>query len=477
MRLVYAVVGKSIRNVVQYKEVMMQKLISINPANNTIVGAVTVSTKSEIIEKVQQARHAKKAWKMLGVQQRAQMFQPLQHLITQHTDQIAQLITQEMGKPITQSYSEIEWALQYLQDFIDNGPKYLANEVTVDEPDAHHEIVYEPLGVAACIAPWNYPFSNFVICVIPLLMAGNTVVFKHSEECPLIGKIADDLMQQLKLPKGVYAQVYGDREIGQMLVEQDIDLISFTGSSKTGQALCELAGRKQIKVVLEMGGSDPAIIFDDAPLDDIIPQLFSRRFENCGQICCAVKRLIVHENIYDTVVEKLVEFLHTVKIGDPMDPTTQLGPLAAARQLALLESQVAASRTKGAHIAFGGKKPDGLSGAYYLPTVLTNIKPDMSVWREEIFGPVLPVIAFRTEDEAIELANDTIYGLSAVVYSQDKIRARRVAMQIDAGCVDINLASHWRPCNPFGGYKASGMGRIYGKPGFLELCQIKVIAE
>lgn len=455
----------------------MQKLISINPANNTIIGEVAVSTTFEIVEKVKQAIHAKKAWKLLGVQNRTEMLRPLQVLIAEQADQIAQLITSEMGKPITQAYSEVEWASQYLQDFIDNGPKYLANEITVDELEAHHEIVYEPLGVAACIVPWNYPFSNFIISVIPLLIAGNTVIFKHSEECPWVGKIADDLMQKLQLPEGVYAQVYGDGEVGQYLVEQDIDVISFTGSSKTGKALSALAGKKQIKAILEMGGSDPAIIFDDAPIDDIIPQIFARRFENCGQICCAVKRLIVHENIYDTVVKKLVEFLSTIKIGDPLDPNTQLGPLAAVRQLELLESQLDKSIANGAVIACGGKRPEGLSGVYYLPTVLTHINPDMSVWREEIFGPVLPVITFSTEQEAIELANDTIYGLSAVVYSNDITRARRIAAQIDAGCVDINLASHWRPCNPFGGYKASGMGRIYGKPGFLELCQIKVIAE
>ncbi len=456
---------------------MMQKLISTNPANNSVNGEMTVSTQSEIIEKVQKAHQAKKAWKMLGVEHRIQLLRPLYHLIDQHTEDLARLVTQEMGKPISQSYSEIEWALNYFQDFIDNGPGYLANEITVQEQGALHQIVYEPIGVAACIAPWNYPFSNFVITVIPLLIAGNPVIFKHSEECFLVGKFAQDLMEKLNLPEGVFAQVYGDGKIGQLLLEQDIDLISFTGSSKTGKKLYELAGKKQIKAVLEMGGSDPAIVFEDAPLDEIIPQLFARRFENCGQICCAVKRLIVHESIYNTVLEKLVDCLRTVKIGDPLDPTTQLGPLAALRQLALLESQVAASVKAGAVIAIGGKKPENLTGAYYLPTVLTHINREMSVWKEELFGPVLPIIAFKTIDEAIELANDTVYGLSALVYSKDLARARSVAAQIDAGCIDINLASHWRPCNPFGGYKASGMGRIYGKAGFQELCQIKVIAE
>ncbi|MFA6037824.1 MAG: aldehyde dehydrogenase family protein [Legionellales bacterium] len=446
----------------------MQKLISINPANNAIIGEVNFDTKAEITAKVQQAHAAKYVWKMLGAIDRVKMLKPLYPLIEKHTDEIASLISQEMGKPITQSRSEVEWSLHYLQDFFDNGPKYLAQD---------QEITYEPIGVAACIAPWNFPFSNFVISVIPLLITGNTVVFKHSEECPLIGKMADNFMQQLKLPEGVFAQVYGDGTVGQQLVEQDINLISFTGSSATGKKLYELAGKKFIKAVLEMGGSDPAIIFEDAPLDDIIPQIFSRRFDNCGQVCCAVKRLIVHEAIYDTVVAELVAYLKPIKIGEPADPQTQLGPLAAARQLELLESQVNASVKAGAVVACGGKKPEGLAGAYYLPTILTHIDRTMPAWKEELFGPVLPIIAFKSETEALELANDTSYGLSAVVYSNDKERARRIAKQIDAGCVDINFASHWKPCNPFGGYKASGIGRIYGKHGFQELCQIKVIAE
>lgn len=455
----------------------MQKLISTNPANHAIVGEINCSSKTEIIEKVAQANAAKKLWKMLGALKRAQFFVPLQDLIENQAEEIAQLVTQEMGKPISQSQGEVQWALQYLQDFIENGPKYLENEITVNETDALHQIVYEPIGTAACITPWNYPFSNFIVNVIPLLIAGNTVVFKHSEECPLVGKLADGLMQKLNLPKGVYAQVYGESSVGQILVEQQIDLISFTGSSNTGKALYELAGKKQIKAVLEMGGSDAAIVFEDADLEKLIPHVYARRFENCGQICCAVKRLIVHESIHDTVVEKLLAFIRTIKIGDPLESSTQLGPLAALRQLELLKRQVAKSVSQGAMVAIGGKKPEDLTGAYYLPTVLTQVNQKMSVWKEEIFGPVLPIISFRTEEEAIALANDTIYGLSGVVYSQDIERARRVAAQMDAGCIDINFGSHWRPCNPFGGYKASGMGRIYGKAGFQELCQIKVIAE
>lgn len=436
-----------------------------------------MSPKTEIIEKINQAHTAKNAWKILPATQRAHILRPLVSLIKNNADKIAHTITEDMGKPITQAHSEVEWAIEYLNDFLNNGPKYLAPITTVKQHNTLHQIIFEPYGVAVSIAPWNYPFSNFIVSVIPLLIAGNTVVFKHSEECQKTAKIADDLMHKLNLLKGVYAQVFGDGEVGQTLVEQNIDLINFTGSSKTGKKIYALAGEKMIKAILEMGGSDPAVIFKDANLDEVIPQIIARRFDNCGQICCAVKRLIVHESIYKTVVEKLVQELQQIKIGDPFDTQTQLGPLVSAKQLALLESQLQDSIHKGAKVAIGGAKPNHLSGHYYLPTVVTEINRDMRIWKEEVFGPILPVMAFTTDNQAIELANDTPYGLSAVVYSDDLAKARFVAEHINAGCVDINSASHWLPCNPFGGYKASGMGRIYGEQGFRELCQIKVIAS
>jgi succinate-semialdehyde dehydrogenase/glutarate-semialdehyde dehydrogenase len=455
----------------------MQKIISINPADNSVVGEVPVSSQQEIIEKVQQAHAVKQQWKMLGATKRAEMLRPLLEIFKQRAEEIARVSSQEIGKPLTQSLADIETDIIYFNEFIENGPKYIENEITVQEPSAFHQIVYEPIGVAACIVPWNYPFGNFIMAVIPLLIAGNPVILKHSEECPLIGKMAEEMMQELNLPLGVFSEVYGDAAVGRALVEQDINLISFTGSSQAGQELFKHAGNKKIHTILEMGGSDPAVIFEDSPIDEIIPKIYERRFDNCGQICCAVKRLIVQESIYDEVVAKLVKHLSTIKVGDPLEMTTQMGPLAAMRQLELLESQITDAVSYGAKVAVGGKRPEGFTGAYYLPTILTGINRQMRVWKEELFGPVLPVIAFKDEAEAIELANDTIYGLGGTVFSADLPRARRVAAQLEAGYVDINFGNHWRPHNPFGGYKASGMGRIYGKTGFQQLCQVKVIAE
>jgi acyl-CoA reductase-like NAD-dependent aldehyde dehydrogenase len=462
----------------------MIKLHSINPSTRTVVGEVTITSLQEIQEKIKKAHAVKKQWKKLGAKKRAEMLKPLIAIISSRAQEIAKLISHEMGKPISQSVEECDDTLHYLSAFINDGPTYLDNEITVNEKSPEksvfHQIVYEPIGVAASIVPWNYPLSNFVWGVIPNLIAGNPVIFKHSEECPLIGKLAEEMMSKLNLPEGVFAEIYGDAAVGEALLDQDINLIWFTGSSKVGQALFEKAGKKQIKSILEMGGSDPAIIFEDVSSQDIgtlVSKIISRRFENCGQVCSATKRLIVQKPLAELLIEKLIHQLSHLKIGDPLDPKTQMGPLVAERQLHLLEAQIEDAIALGAKVLYGGKRPEALSGAYYLPTLLTQIQPTMRVWKEETFGPVLPIVTFDTEEEAIELANDTCYGLSSVIYTADLERAKRVALQLEAGSVDINFGSHWHTSSPFGGYKASGVGREHGRHGFQELCQVKVIAE
>lgn len=456
----------------------MNKLISINPANNTVLGEVIISSENEIKTKVKEAHAAKASWRTLGAKKRAELLRPLLAAFQNRKDEIITLTTQEMGKTISDSHSDFASDFDYFTAFLDEGPDYIADEITVQSKESSHRIVYEPRGVVAAISPWNYPFSNFIWAVIPNLIAGNTVVFKHSEECPLLGKLFETVMLSLKeLPQGVFSEIYGDATVGECLINQNINMIWFTGSSIGGKKIYEMAGKKFIKSVLEMGGSNPILLFEDVDVNNIIPVLYEKRFSNCGQSCSALKRLLVHESIYQEIVDKLALFLKKIRVGDPEQLDTQIGPLAASRQLTLLESQVDDAIQNGAKVVIGGKRPNELSGAYYLPTLLTDIKPHMRVWKEEVFGPVLPIIPFATEEEAIRLANDTNYGLGAHVYSNDLDRARRVASQIEAGSIDINEGSHWLPQNPFGGFKASGMGREHGRHGFQELCQIKVVSE
>jgi len=455
----------------------MATLISTNPAKNyKKIGSVKISTLEEIKRKVKEANKAKEGWKELGAIERVRRLRPLYRDFLKRKKEIALLTCKEIGKPITEALDDVVWDDGYFQEFLENGPKYLQDEITCKDKTSIHKIVYEPYGTAAVIVPWNFPFANFLWGVIPTLLAGNTVVFKHSEECPLIGKLVVEMMDRLKLPKGIFSEVYGDGKVGEALVNQDIDFIWFTGSSAVGKKLYEIAGKKFIPSVMELGGSNPIAVFNDVNIDEFIEKIYSKRFMNCGQVCDALKRLIVHEAIFDKLVEKLKKRLEKVIVGDPEDTKTQIGSLVAKRQLDLLKSQVTEAIKKGARVVIGGKSPKDLKGAYYLPTILTKIKRNMRVWKEEVFGPVLPVVPFKTEKEAIELANDTKYGLGAEVYSQDKERALRVALKIKAGCININKGSHWQACNPFGGYKESGMGREHGKIGWQHLCQAKVIS-
>ncbi|MEK7544181.1 MAG: aldehyde dehydrogenase family protein [Patescibacteria group bacterium] len=455
----------------------MNKIVSTNPAKNyKVLGSIDVSSSNEIKANVIKARAAAVGWKLLGVNKRCKLLQPLYQQFLKRKNEIALLVMREIGKPITEAKSDLDWDDGYFQDFFDLGATYLEDEISYQNNGKTHRIIFEPLGVAAVIVPWNYPFGNFLWGVIPNLIAGNTVVFKHSEECPLMGKLIDEMMDSLHLPEGIFSQIYGDGKVGEQLVNSDIDLIWFTGSTGVGKKLYEIAGKKFIKGIMELGGSNPAIVFDDVDIDTIIGTLYTGRFMNCGQVCDATKRLIVHESLFQRIVEKLKTRIASVKIGDPEDEVTELGSLVAKRQLELLEGQVADAVRKGAHVVIGGKRPEGLKGAYYLPTILTNVKRTMRVWKEEVFGPVLPVVTFQTEEEAVMLANDTPYGLGAQVFSKDVDRAIRIANKINAGCVDVNGGNHWQPCTPFGGYKGSGKGREHGKHGFQELCQIKVIA-
>jgi acyl-CoA reductase-like NAD-dependent aldehyde dehydrogenase len=456
----------------------MKKIKSINPATLRIIGEISASTPAQIKEKVKYARAAAPAWKDLRTEQRIHILRPLQEIFNRKKEEIARLTTQEIGKPISESIHDFEGDFIYLNDFLMNGAGYIEDEIVFRKENAVHRIKYEPRGVAACIAPWNYPFGNFIWSVVPNLIVGNTVVFKHSEECPLTAKLLEECLLSLKeLPEGVFSAIYGDAEEGTLLTEQDIDMIWFTGSSSVGRHLAAVAGKKQIKAILEMGGSNPAILLEDVDIKHFIERLYAGRFLNCGQSCDAIKRLLVHHTLFDNVVEHLTRRLEKIKIGDPEDQETELGPLVSMSHLKTLETQVNDARAKGATVIIGGERPSRLVGAYYAPTLLTHIRKGMRVWEEEVFGPVLPIVSFKDDKEAIQLANETPYGLGALVCSNDLNRVRYIASQIEAGSVDINHGSRWQPCTPFGGWKASGIGLEHGRHGFQELCRVKVIAE
>lgn len=455
----------------------MATIISTNPADNySVVGEVTVSTDGQIKQKVAAAQSVKTEWKELGVAARVKLLEPIRDEFLARQGEIAELISREMGKPITESSSEVSrYTGGELTWFLENAEKALADETTLSDDESLHRIRFEPYGVAAAIAPWNYPFGMAVWGIFPNLIAGNPVVFKTSEENPLCGKLIEEIIANHNLPEGVFAQVYGGGDVGKKLAESDVDLIWFTGSTATGKALYKTAANKFIKAVLEMGGSNPCVVFEDADIEAAAPVICAGRFQNCGQVCSSLKRLIVHESVATKLIKKVADIIETQVVGDPLDPKTTISSLVAKRQQELLQSQFDDAVAKGAKILAQKPVPAGLKGAFFPPTLLGNITKDMRVWREEVFGPIFPVVTFTTEAEAIELANDTPYGLGARVVSSDKQRAQRVAGKIDAGSIGINQEARFAPQDPFGGFKHSGLGRERGIHGLRELCQIKVI--
>lgn len=455
-----------------------QKIVSLNPSKNyEVIGEVDSSTDLEIDQAITNAHKAQLAWSRLSVGQRITFLERAYQEFSQKKDVIQSIIAQEMGMPVSIVNYEIDAGLRYFRGYIDYAQEWLAPEIVYENASEIHYLYFEPKGVVGASAPWNYPFTNFIWAVIPNLIVGNTVVFKHSESCVLTSRLFDEIMQKAQLPQGVFNAIYGTgKEAGDYLMNSNIDLIWFTGSTAVGKHLYQVAAQKLIPAVLELGGSAAGIVFEDANLATTIESIYISRFVNSGQTCDALKRLMVHTSLFDTVVTALQQVLSSKKIGPAADPTTDIGPLVSERQLITLEEQVNDALQKGAKVIMGAHRPNGLQGAYYTPTILTQITPDMKVWKEEVFGPVLPIVPFTTEQESIALANDTIYGLGGYVYTQNNERALRVSRALQTGNVSVNAASYVIAQDPFGGYKQSGIGREHGKSGFRELTSPKVIA-
>lgn len=456
---------------------MNSVLLSYNPHNQSVVGETPQSTSKEVENAVSKAKKAFLTWKKTPIPKRAEYFKSLRSLLVDHKEELATLTTKEMGKPIKQSRDDVDSELGFIDWYIENAEEALSYQAIKETDQAVYEMVYEPWGVCVSIAPWNFPISMASSGISQQVLAGNCVIFKPSEYTTLTQKRFIELLQESGIPDGVVQGVYGDGEVGKMLVDSDIDLIWFTGSTAVGQEIYAKAGRKFIKAVMEMGGSSPGIVFADADLNKTLEQLYWARFLCNGQICSAVKRLFVEKSIFRTAIDQLKARLAKSTIGDPLTEV-DFGPLVSKEQLDTLISQVEEAKQKGVTVEIGGKQPDGKEfekGNYYLPTILTNVTRDMRVYREETFGPVLVIMPFEEEAEAIKLANDTPYGLSAEVYTSDPVKADRVAKQLQSGMVGINTDSLYWPWCPIGGYKKSGMGREYGIEGFRELTQIKYI--
>lgn len=454
------------------------KLKSINPHDQSVVGELEIATKDQIQQAVTKAKIAFKTWRFVPISDRVKYLKKYRQKVAKHKEELAKLVSLEMGKPIHQSQDDIVFELDFVDYYINEGPKALEGKKVLDKGKEQFRTTYEPYGVCAVIAPWNFPVSMFNSGVLPALLAGNTVVFKPSEYSTLSQKMCADLLLESGFPDGVFNLIIGSKDVGRMLIDSPIDIVWFTGSTNAGLEIYKKCGEKFIKAICEMGGSSAGIVFANADLDVTMENLYWARFLNCGQVCSAVKRLFVEKPIFDQVLQKFVDRLKQVKIGNPLEKV-DFGPLVFPEQVTRLEEIVADAVAKGARIVIGGKRSTGkeyAKGNYFEPTILTNINPNMRVMSEEVFGPVLPILPFETEDQVVEMANNTEYGLTSEVYTTDLKKGEKIAKRLDSGVVAINTDNYFKPPCPFGGYKKSGMGREYGEIGIQEFAQVKLIA-
>ena len=456
-----------------------REVISYDPATGKEVGRVPLSTPDEVSRAVARAREARKSWGALGFRERGAIVMRARARVLEELEEVAALVSRETGKPEAEAVSmEIVPTLDLMQFFARKTAKLLKPE-RIDIGlynflGRTSLIEYRPLGVVGIISPWNFPWAIPLGEVVMALMAGNAVVLKPSELTPLTGLKIGDVFKRAGLPEGVLEVLTGDGSTGAALVEAGVDKIMFTGSVATGRRVAEAAARRLVPAVLELGGKDPMIVFEDADLGAAVEAAVWGAFANSGQACASVERCYVQERVASEFTSRVVEKVRSLKQRANDEEAADIGAMSSERQLLTVEEHVGEALARGARALTGGARPvetEGARGYFHEPTVLTGVDHTMAVMREETFGPVLPIMTFRDESEAVRLANDSPFGLTASVWTRNVARGRRVARQIEAGTIMVNevLYTHGIAQTPWGGVKQSGLGRTHGRLGLLEL--------
>ncbi|WP_026381088.1 aldehyde dehydrogenase family protein [Afifella pfennigii] len=456
-----------------------QELEVINPANELPVATISLGGKEDLDRAVAAARTAFESWSRTELSERVALVGRLLEAYRARAGEMAKAISTEMGAPISFAASHQTGAgIWHMEGFLD-AVKEIAFERPL-RPDVPSErIVREPIGVCGLITPWNWPMNQVTLKVVPALLAGCTVVLKPSEIAPLSALLFAELVDEAGAPKGVFNLVNGDGPgVGAaMSAHPGIDLMSFTGSTRAGIAVTKAAADTVKRVALELGGKSPNIVFADADLEGAVKRGVRHCMENTGQSCNAPTRMLVELEAYESAVEIAGKVAAATEVGDPAEEGRHIGPLVSEAQFDKVQRLIESGITGGARLVAGGAgRPQGFNRGYYArPTVFADVTPQMEIWREEIFGPVLAITPFKDEAEAIRLANDTPYGLAAYINTGDRERARRVSGELKAGMVRVNSAGLAKG-SPFGGYKQSGIGREGGVLGIEEFLETKAIA-
>jgi succinate-semialdehyde dehydrogenase/glutarate-semialdehyde dehydrogenase len=455
-------------------------LVSIDPASGEEVGRVPATPPQRVAAVVQRARAVQPAWGQASARDRARVMLEAARVLHGRMDEVARRISEEQGKPQLEAMlHDVSTAIEHALWCASDVPGLLRPE-RVRSPQLiyrskKHVLHYEPLGVVGIISPWNFPFGIPFSEVAIALACGNAVVLKPSELTPLAAEEIARVFRDAGLPDGVLQVIHGDGRVGSALVAAGVDKIFFTGSVGTGRAVMKAAADALTPVVLELGGKDPMIVLDDADLGLAARGAVWGAFANAGQVCASVERAYVHESIAGDFVDRVVAQANELQVGRYDEPGVDIGPLVSDRQFGIVSELVDDAVAQGARILTGG--PDVRGGRFYRPTVLVDVRPDMRIMREEIFGPVLPILTVRDEDEAVAAANHSEFGLSASVWTRSKARARRVARRLYVGSVWVNdhMYSHNAPQLPWGGVKSSGFGRTHSKHGVYECVQVKMV--
>jgi len=448
--------------------------LSINPVDGSEFARYAPTSPADVDAALDAAVAAQKAWRRQPMIVRAAALRRLAKLLRARKDTFAKLITMEMGKPIVEAEGEIEKSAWTCDFYAEHAARFLADEI-VPSNATESRVVFDPLGVVLAVMPWNYPFWQYFRFLAPALAAGNGAILKHAANVPGCAMAIEEIMKESGLPTGLSrVLLIESSRVSDLIADDRIAAVTLTGSTAVGQIVAAQAGKHLKKQVLELGGTDPFIVLADADIALAAQVGVRARFQNVGQSCIAAKRFIVEEKVADAYIAAFNDHVRALKVGDPMDRATQIGPLARIDLRDGLHEQVERCIAEGARVAIGGDKLPG-TGAYYAPTVLDGVLPEMTACREEIFGPVAQILRAPDAETAIAIANDSEYGLGAALWTSDIARAHALAHDIEAGAVFINgmVASDARI--PFGGIKKSGYGRELGVYGIREFTNIKTV--
>jgi len=447
-----------------------------NPATGEIIGTVPRLGRAETRQAIDAASRAFPAWRRKTGKERAAVMRKWFDLMMANQDDLARLMTTEQGKPLTESKGEVAYAAAFLEWFGEEAKRVYGDTIPPHQGDKRIVVTKEPIGVAACITPWNFPLAMITRKAGPAIAAGCSVVLKPASQTPFSALALAELAERAGVPKGVFNVITGAaKEIGAELTENPIvRKLSFTGSTETGKVLMAQCAGTVKKLSLELGGNAPFIVFDDADLDAAVEGAIMSKYRNTGQTCVCANRLLVQSGVYDTFASKLLAAVKKLKPAPGLDAGATQGPLIDDRAVEKVEQHISDATSKGAHVLVGGKR-HALGGRFFEPTILTDVTPNMMVAREETFGPVAPLFRFTREDEAIAMANDTEFGLAAYFYGRDIGRIWRVAEALEYGIVGINTGLISTEVAPFGGVKQSGIGREGSKYGIEEFLEIKYL--